>query len=148
MLIYHCILGMIIPPAHISLPSNLINQSSMYILYIYYIQGSWKESVRTSFKNIRRDHSTSDTPKRVTKAGASLQPPSKRLRANATEIDMSEEDYKEAVSEIKGEWKKGKNHARLKNLMETTFATRRKWIAEEHPLVTENFPCLSSTKEK
>ncbi len=116
-----------------------------------YMQGSWKESLRTAFKNFRRDHSTS-TPKKTTKE-ESLQPPSKRWRVDPDENDeISEQEYMEAVSEIKSEWKKAKknrNQTGVKDLMEVTFATRRKWISSERPLVTdvvENFPCLSSTK--
>ncbi len=65
---------------------------------------------------------------------------------------MSEEGYREAVSEIQSEWKKlkkSRNQAHFKELMETTYTIRRKWIAEEHPLVSdviEKFPCLASTK--
>lgn len=93
-----------------------------------------------------------DTPKRerVVKGGK-LEPPSKGLKFDHSENEMDKKEYKEAVNALKKEWRKGKknrDHAVIKNLMDTTFATRRKWIYEERPLVVEvlkSFPPLTST---
>ncbi len=70
---------------------------------------------------------------------ASLQPPSKRLKFNLSENVMDEE-YKEAVSALKT------RRTGVKHLM---FATQRKWIAQERPLVAEaveSFSFLASIK--
>lgn len=67
----------------------------------YHLQGSWKESLRTAFKNFRRDRpeeaACSSTPKR-NKEG---EPPSKRLNIGPqTTEEISEEEYEQALSDI------------------------------------------------
>ena len=70
----------------------------------------------------------------------------------AGSTDMTDEEYQQAVADIKAEWKKGKksrSQVVVKNLMEQTYVKRRQWITEERPLVQQvmkEFPCLGSTK--
>ena len=122
-------------------------------------QGSWKESLRTAFKNFHRDRPGDEENKPPsTSTQGCQQPPSKRLRQEPNEQakdggDITEEDYQQAVASRKSEWKKGKHkrdHAVIKELMEKTFTRRRQWITgEKSPLVcevVEEFPCLRSTK--
>ena len=64
---------------------------------------------------------------------------------------IDDEEYEEAICEMKTEHakKRGKNHSRIKQLMETTRGRRKKWITEDSPLtsqILQKFPLLSSTK--
>ena len=65
---------------------------------------------------------------------------------------MSEEEYKQAVVDLKQEFRKSRksrNQAQIKHLMEKTSGRRQQWITSERPLVAEvvnEFPALTSTK--
>lgn len=115
------------------------------------MQGSWKLSLRTAFKNFRRDHPTDNTGHRQ-KSTASAEPPSKRQRiSDGGAQEITDEEYDDAIDKLKAECKKnkGKNHATIKELMQVTEQRRRKWIEEESPLVVEilsKYPSLTSTK--
>lgn len=117
-------------------------------LYHYYLQGSWKLSLRNSFKNYRRDRVDDDDDTTST-------PPSKRKRSTVViDVidDITDEDYEDALLKLQEEQKKRKksrNHATIKELMEKTFPKRRKWIVEDCPLVygiLKKFPLLNSSK--
>ena len=115
------------------------------------MQGSWKLSLRTVFKNFRRDHPTDNTGHRQ-KSTASAEPPSKRQRiSDGGAQEITDEEYDDAIDKLKAECKKnkGKNHATIKELMQVTEQRRRKWIEEESPLVVEilsKYPSLTSTR--
>lgn len=119
---------------------------------LFYMQGSWKLSLRTAFKNFRRDHPTDDNDGHRKKSTASAEPPSKRQRLSDSEAqEITDEEYDDAIARLKEECKKkkGRNHATIKEIMEVTQQRRRKWIEEESPLVMEalcKYPCLTSTK--
>jgi len=74
------------------------------VLLPYILQGSWKESLRTSFKNFRRDQpeelESGHTPKR-SRGG---EPPPKRLNtelAQTTPTDeLSDGEYKQAMLDL------------------------------------------------
>ena len=108
------------------------------------IQGSWRLSLRSAFKNFRRDY-----PKDENK------PPPKKKKMNDSECtdESNEEEYEEAIKELQAEHpksKKGrKNHSKIKELMEKTGAKRQRWIHDTNPLIAdviELFPILSTTK--
>lgn len=116
------------------------------------IQGSWKQSLRNSFKNFRRDHPLDGScqPERK-KKDTSLQPPSKRQKT-CTNEQVTEDEYEAAVKDLQDEWKKGRkgrNQGKIKELMETTLHNRRCWIIEERPLVSQvisKFPALKQSR--
>lgn len=95
--------------------------------FMYTFQGSWKLSLRTSFKNFRRHYDKND---------AAEEPPAKRLRLLYTEdeADIGDDEYEEAVKELQEEHKakklgkKGKGHGHIKRLMEITRVRRYQWI--------------------
>lgn len=67
--------------------------------------------------------------------------------------DITDEEYEEAIEQIKTEQQKGstggKNHAILKQLMDKTQKRRAQWIRDERPMVSEiiaTFPCLNTIK--
>ena len=67
--------------------------------------------------------------------------------------EITEEEYEEAIEQIKVEHQKGsrggKNHAVLKQLMDKTQKRRAQWIRDGRPMVSEiiaTFPCLSTIK--
>ena len=108
------------------------------------MQDSWKLSLRTAFKNFRRDRpEESDQGARCRPATAVEGPPSKQLRMFSSgdgSAQLEGEEYEEALTELKRAHrsdKKGRNYARIKFLMESTCQQRRKWIVEERPLVAE-----------
>lgn len=125
----------------------------MYPPCVHY-QGSWKLSLRNSFKNFRRDHDT-DKPTGKRKgncADLAPGPGSKRRRTDDLSEEMPLEEYEKAVSELLTEWKKGhkkRNNATIKDLMEQTKGQRQKWIAEDNPLISQvlaKFPPLKQSK--
>ena len=101
--------------------------------------------LRNSFKNFRRGGHESESSSKSSKS----EPPKKRLRMESSN-GLPEEEYALKVTELNQECdKRKKNHALIKDLMEITFAGRRKWIDERHPYiieVIEAFPPLSTTK--
>lgn len=116
-------------------------------------------SLRSSFKNFRRDHPTDENGQSVVRRTASaskeLEPPSKRMRTSTDDDgeEMSDEDYEEAVKELQSEYRKGRkggrNQATLKQLMEKTRTKRRRWMENDRPLVSEvikMFPCLETSR--
>ncbi len=122
------------------------------LIYVYYVQGSWKLELRNGFKNFRRDHQPKAAKEKQHHPSAEKEgPPAKRLRIEST-TQITEEEYTEAVRELKEEHKKSKKNrsqVRVKELMEATYSGRRKWIMEERPFVGEvldAFPPLKGTK--
>lgn len=115
--------------------------------FMYTFQGSWKLSLRTSFKNFRRHYDKND---------AAEEPLAKRLRLLYTEdeADIGDDEYEEAVKELqehkaKKLGKKGKGHGHIKRLMEITRVRRYQWIHIEQPLISDilnKFPYLSTHK--
>ncbi len=106
-------------------------------------QGSWKLSLRTGFKNFRRDHPP--------QSSNTAENPSKKRKTVEVEGSLSEEEYDDAIVQLKRENGKrtGKNHRIIQDLMNSTRFRRRKWISEECPLaheILERFPLFSSTK--
>ena len=108
------------------------------------IQGSWRLSLRSAFKNFRRDYPRNENL-----------PPSKKKRISEEDItdETTEEEYEEAIKELQAEHAKGKkggkNHSKIKELMEQTHTKRQKWICDTNPLiadVVELFPALSTSK--
>jgi len=70
---------------------------------------------------------------------------------NAPEI--SEEEYEEAIQNLKEELKKGGKrmgkHSTVKHPMGITRMRRCQWIQQDHPLISEvmeKFPCLAYSK--
>ena len=115
------------------------------------IQGSWKQSLRNSFKNFRRDHPCEGASnKRPADHNFSQDPPTKRAKVATTEATADEDDDYE--SDLCTEWKKGKNkrsQALIRELLEKTARCRRRWITQENPLVSEvisRFPCLRNSR--
>ena len=120
-----------------------------------YVQGSWKQSLRNSFKNFRRDHPAEAAPtnKRPLTSNISEEPPSKRSNTAVEEADESDEDeYDKTVADLSTEWKKGTNRrsqALVRDLLQKTARGRRKWITQERPLVFEvvtKFPCFKTSR--
>ena len=127
----------------------------IFYITVLFIQGSWKQSLRNSFKNFRRDHFFDENNQSTKRqSAASSQPPSKRHKAQLDECEtLSEDDYEEALAELQTEWKKGKkggrNHSVIKQLMEKTASTRHRWITDERPLVSqvlEKYPLLKESR--
>ena len=114
--------------------------------------------MRTAFKNFRRDRpDENEQPANHRSPITTGEPPSKRLRlrvlwTNDNTAQLSQEEYEDAVTELKQEYrgdKKKRNYAKVKHLMESTQLQRRKWVLEKRPLVVEileMFPFLSSSK--
>ena len=123
----------------------VITHACMHVvLFVHTIQGSWRLSLRSAFKNFRRDYPRNEN-----------QPPSKRKRIGGVEItdETTEEEYEEAIKELQAEHAKGKkggkNHSKIKQLMEQTHKKRQKWIHDTNPLianVVELFPVLSTSR--
>ena len=116
-------------------------------------QGGWKLSLRTGFKNFRRDHPDDENmPAEGSRGTSSTDSPlSKRRKTVDIEDTISAEEYEEAITQMKTEHskKRGKNHALIKTLMEETRSRRRIWITQEFPMVKEileKFPFVSSAK--
>ena len=70
-----------------------------------------------------------------------------KCKKRKIELELSEEDYKENISNLVAEYKKktNKSHTKIKKIMETTASNRRIWIQETAPSVDEilkMFPCL------
>lgn len=122
------------------------------------LQGTWKESLRTAFKNFWRlsddetsSHkccATNEIPKSTT-----LKPPSsKRYKLDQTTTTITDQEFDKALESLKAEFMKGKksrNQAEIKHLMDLTFDRRRLWITQERPLVNDivkKFPPLKSSK--
>jgi len=128
----------------------------IYIYFIHFIQGTWKESLRTSFKNYRR--SSDDEPSLHKPAGetsqcATSKPPSaKRFKLDQSTTNITDEEFDKSLESLKAEFmknKKSRNQAEIKNLMDLTFDRRRVWITQERPLVNDivkKFPPLKSSK--
>ena len=125
------------------------------VLDTMYVQGSWKQSLRNSFKNFRRDHPAEEAPtnKRPLVSNVSDEPPSKRLNTAVEDASESDEDeYDKTVSDLSTEWKKGtsrRSQAVIRDLLQKTARGRRKWITQERPLVFEvvkKFPCLKASR--
>ena len=122
-------------------------------------QGSWRMSLRNSFKNFRRDHPIDENGEQIHRPVSSHnpEPPHKRMKpcADDDQIGMDDEEdvsYEEMVRDLQSEYRKGRkerNHSVLKQLMEKTRNGRRRWIETERPLVHEaidTFPCLATSK--
>ena len=82
-------------------------------------------------------------------------PPSKRcktLQDQEDTVECNEDEYEQAVTMLKYEWKKGRksrSQATIKELMDKTAQLRRGWIEAERPLVSDvlaKFPCLSQSR--
>lgn len=114
--------------------------------------GSWKLSLRNSFKNFRRDRPLNENQRPVTSTGE--QPLNKRRKIDDSDFSeqINEEEYEEAVKKLKEEHaknKKGRNHATIKQLMEKTRQRRWKSILDKGPFVSDvlkEFPFLTSSK--
>lgn len=110
--------------------------------------------MRNSFKNFRRDHPDDERPKRAGGASLNLAPPSKRHKtpADFEDDELSEEEYKQAIEDLKTEWKKGRSgrsQTKLKKLMDQTHKARRQWIMNEKPMVhdiVKKFPPLKHSR--
>ena len=113
----------------------------------YIFQGSWRLSLRNSFKNFRKKS------KGLSKV---REPPSKQRKLDLEdESDIDDELYEEALCDLKSEMKKGgKNkatgkHTTIKHIMQITRKKRCQWIQEQHPLISEvieKFPCLAFSR--
>ena len=82
----------------------------IFYLTVLFIQGSWKQSLRNSFKNFRRDHFFDENNQSTKRqSAASSQPPLKRHKARHGTLDesetLSEDDYEEALAELQTKWK-------------------------------------------
>lgn len=92
----------------------------MCMLIFTCMQGSWKQSLRNSFKNFRRDRPVDENGRPVSKRAQDDEaqgPPSKRLKVAFTDEDTihDEDTYEEAVQDLKSEWRKGrKSHSQAK----------------------------------
>ena len=69
------------------------------------------------------------------------------LKKRKIEVKLSEEDYKENISNLVAEYEKKtiKSHVKIKKIMEATAINHRIWIEETAPSVDEilkMFPCL------
>ncbi len=123
---------------------------------LHCMQGSWKLSLRNSFKNFRRDRpvdAENERPVSRKRTMSVSEAPSKRLNMSTEgSREITDEEYEDAMTELNTEYKmskRGRNHATIKHLMETTQQRRRKWIMEESPHVSEvldKFPFLTSSK--
>ena len=111
---------------------------------MFAFQASWRLSLRNSFKNFRRKGSDCQNE----------EPPSKRMKFHLEDApEISEEEYEEAIQNLKAELKKGGKrvgkHSTVKHLMELTRAKRCHWIQQDRPLISEvvdKFPCLAFSK--
>lgn len=111
------------------------------------MQGLWRLSLRSAFKNFRRDYPQNEN-----------QPPSAKRRKITEDVDdaftdeTSEEEYEEAIKELQAHnmlKEKRKNHSKIKKLMEQTYAKRQKWIHDTNTLIADViklFPSLSTSK--
>ena len=114
-----------------------------FMLNVYF-QASWRLSLRNSFKNFRRKGSDCHHD----------EPPSKRMKFHLKDLpEITEEEYEEAIENLKAELKKGGKrmgkHSAVKHLMELTRAKRCQWVQQDRPLISEvveKFPCLAFSK--
>ena len=104
-------------------------------------------SLRNSFKNFRRGL---DLRKKSPSAG----PPSKRIFIEQPAEEIDDEQYEEALTDLKTMYddheskKAAINRREVNSLMVFTRARRNQWIREEHPLVIEvisKFPYLKES---
>ena len=113
------------------------------------VQGSWKMSLRNSFKNFRRDHTNIISPSSKKRDSSHLDGTSNSKKGKS---DITSQEYHDSVKQLCSEWKKGrKKRSRVvvKELMEYTAGFRRKWIVEENPMISQvikNFPPLMESK--
>lgn len=111
------------------------------LLYWLIFQGSWRISLRNSFKNFRRKGNSS----------GEVEPPSKRGKWQVEDLsEIDKEAYEEAVENLKEALKKKSKDRQkvIKTIMETTRAIRCQWI-QEHPMIAEvleKFPCLAYSR--
>lgn len=122
-----------------------------------FLQGDWKLSLRTSFKNFRKDHKE-DADENGVQSGSRKRPastplpPSKRMRIDVDDDDMDEEEYEDLVVELAEEWRKDKKDrsmATIKDLFVKTCTKRQYWITKQQPALRDvlaKFPCLSSSR--
>lgn len=118
------------------------------------LQGTWKESLRTAFKNFRRPDDESSLNKSSTgeSSSKSKPPSSKRFKLDQSSQTITDEEFDESLESLRVEFtksKKSRNQAEIKRLMDLTFDRRRLWITQERPLVNDivkKFPPLKSSK--
>ena len=122
---------------------------------VFYVQGSWRLQLRSSFKNFRRDYPRNDaTDKQSSKKRRVGHTPDDAVDVEAAADENADEEYEEAIKDMQAEYAKGKkggrNHSLIKELMEKkTHATRQKWIQLNNPAIADVidlFPALSTTK--
>lgn len=74
------------------------------VLLPYILQGSWKESLRTSFKNFRRDRPEELQDGHTPKRSRDGEPPSKRLKTELAQTDLTVElsdgEYEQAMLDL------------------------------------------------
>ena len=117
------------------------------------MQGSWKQALRNSFKNFRRDNPERLGSEQSGASPCSRSPPEQSTSKRRRIDDSYDTEYVEDdVLELSVEWKKGRkkrNMATIKNLLEKTRGYRQKWICEERPLIYQvlsKFPLLNDSK--
>ena len=120
---------------------------SFLVIILYLLQASWKEMLRTKFKNLRR-------PARAEKVGIVVPPPSKKMKSvpatvpTFTESDTAE--YKRHVEYLKHTYNSKKwSLSGMQLLLEQTSEQRRSWIRNESPSVKamfEMFPCFADPR--
>lgn len=125
------------------------------VLHFSVFQGTWKLSLRNSFKNFRKGYKILRTVPEDTEE-RSVEPQAKRLKVFTEEESLIDDDeYEEAIVQLqqefknKGKGKKGKGHGFVKNLMIKTRFRRHQWINNDRPLISEvlqKFPHLSTSR--
>ena len=114
-------------------------------------QGSWKEMMRTKFRNLRR-------PSRAEKAGIAVPPPPKKFKKASvdsitavqapSESDIAE--YTRHIEFIRRSYQSKRwSQKSMITLLQQTAKQRRSWIKNECPSVKDvlkDFPCLADPK--
>lgn len=93
-----------------------------------FCQGSWKEALRNSFKNFRRNHTPKTSPFPNSEEPSTSGPPTKKRKKDvsaASTADHEDVDYSAAVIELGHEWKKGKKKRNLSTIKDLLTKTER-----------------------
>ena len=114
------------------------------------LQGSWKEQLRSKFKNMRRPPRGEKRPRERDPEDEDQQP-ARRTRGGRIALTTDESAvYEENITNLNAELQKHKPKSkRIKSLMGATHNGRRAWIENDQPsvqAVLEKFILLKKPK--
>ncbi len=112
------------------------------------LQGSWKTKLRDRFKFLRRPHISdcNDSPP------SKRRKIDKRIGSNPLDDDPNSDSFEENLAVLTLECRKKKRDRSIANILRLTaitYTTRRKWIIEQQPTVSEvleKYPSLDLKK--